>query len=347
MRNIIRHRADKLYSSSLYLSQPPKRPKGHRTADLAVGRRAVQPAFTIVELLIVIVVIAILAAISIVSYTGIQNQARSTALLSDASQAATQLKLFQASNGKYPATVSTDCTASPDSATNKCLKLSSDNKVKSYSSPSPNNTFSLTITDASAKMSFVVTERDEPTQLAASTTTGGQSWLTANLNVGTMVSMGTAQTDNGIVEKYCYNNDESNCTTYGALYQWGEAMQYSTAAGARGICPAGTHIPTDNEWKTLEISLGMTQAQADAIGWRGTDQGTQLKPGGSSGFNVPLAGRRSPAGAFFNLGTSAFVWSSSESGSSAWRRGLYSGYATVGRHTDDKAGGFSVRCLEN
>ncbi len=62
------------------------------------------PAFTIVELLIVIVVIAILAAISIVAYTGIQDKARETAALSLVSQTAKKLTAYQATdtNGLYP-----------------------------------------------------------------------------------------------------------------------------------------------------------------------------------------------------------------------------------------------------
>jgi len=91
----------------------------------------------------------------------------------------------------------------------------------------------------------------------------------------------------------------------------------------------------------------MTQAQADAIGWRGTDQGTQLKSGGTSGLNVPLAGYRTTGGSFIALSSHADLWSSSESSTSAWRRDLYSDYVTVKRDTIDKVFGFSVRCLRN
>ena len=176
---------------------------------------------------------------------------------------------------------------------------------------------------------------------------GTQVWAKANLNVGTMVTGTTTQTNNSILEKHCYNDTESNCTTYGALYQWGEAMQYVTTNGARGICPAGSHFPSDNDWKILEVQLGMTQAQADATGWRGTDQGTQLKSGGSSGLNMPLAGFRYTGVSFFDLSSVAYLWSSSEYSPSAWRRRLTSGNATVGRDTYDKGNGFSVRCLGN
>jgi prepilin-type N-terminal cleavage/methylation domain-containing protein len=63
------------------------------------------PGFTIVELLIVIVVIGILAAITIVAYNGIQSRARATTLMTDLRSASVQLKLDQANNNLYPATI--------------------------------------------------------------------------------------------------------------------------------------------------------------------------------------------------------------------------------------------------
>lgn len=60
--------------------------------------------FTIVELLIVIVVIAILAAISIVSYNGIQQRANNTVVANNLSSAAKSLALYHADNGQYPTT---------------------------------------------------------------------------------------------------------------------------------------------------------------------------------------------------------------------------------------------------
>ena len=51
---------------------------------------------------------------------------------------------------------------------------------------------------------------------------GTQCWMAENLNIGTMINStngGTnsngEQTNNSTIEKYCYNNDENNCTTYG------------------------------------------------------------------------------------------------------------------------------------
>ena len=62
-----------------------------------------QRGFTIVELLIVIVVIAILAAIVIVAYTGIQSKARDTTRSYDIKQIQKSLAAFYAQNSYYPA----------------------------------------------------------------------------------------------------------------------------------------------------------------------------------------------------------------------------------------------------
>lgn len=59
--------------------------------------------FTIVELIIVIVVIAILAAISIVAYTGIQNRAYNTKVISGATQYQKALYSYKSINNSYPA----------------------------------------------------------------------------------------------------------------------------------------------------------------------------------------------------------------------------------------------------
>ncbi|MEI7813122.1 MAG: FISUMP domain-containing protein, partial [Ignavibacteria bacterium] len=83
---------------------------------------------------------------------------------------------------------------------------------------------------------------------------GSQCWLKENLDVGTMVNGSRNQINNGTTEKYCYDDKPSNCATYGGLYQWDEAMAYSTTPGSKGICPTGWHIPTDAEYQTLIAS---------------------------------------------------------------------------------------------
>ncbi len=326
-------------------------------------------AFTIVELLVVIVVIGILAAITIVSYSGITTRARVASLQSDLSNSAQQLKMFYVDNGIYPATISTNCTTNPTTATNLCLKPSNgtDFTATPYSRSTPS---SFTLTATNGDLVYSITEDSSPTAGAPTPSNlattdpdnwiqiGTQVWAKYNLNVGTRIAGASEQTNNGgtnVVEKYCYGDTDAGCTNtdgngmpYGALYQWNEAMGYSTTEKAQGICPADSHVPSDNEWKILEVQLGMTQIQADIdIAWRGTDQGAKLKSGGISGLSIPLAGLRTTGSSFDNLSSYATLWSSSESSTSARTRTLSSGYDTVYRYAEGKAFGFSVRCLGN
>ena len=66
-------------------------------------KKRTQQGFTIVELLIVIVVIGILAALVITTYNGIQQKGRNTERTTDLKAIQGQLEAFYASNGRYPA----------------------------------------------------------------------------------------------------------------------------------------------------------------------------------------------------------------------------------------------------
>jgi uncharacterized protein (TIGR02145 family) len=85
-------------------------------------------------------------------------------------------------------------------------------------------------------------------------TMAGRCWMLDNLNYGTQLQPPTfAQTDNCIAEKYCTTTDP-NCTSYGALYQWDELMQYRVPAAGeylQGLCPPEWHVPTSAEWQSL------------------------------------------------------------------------------------------------
>ncbi len=177
---------------------------------------------------------------------------------------------------------------------------------------------------------------------------GTQCWMAKNLNIGTQITGTTNQTNNGTIEKYCYANNASNCTTYGGLYQWDEMMQYTETAGTQGICPVGWHIPTDAQQHILDDYLSPSACDPNRVNlWSCDPAGTALKSGGSSGFNGLLAGYRNTDGSFANLSTYTHFWSSTVSGSSAWSRSLDSTNATVLRLENDQAYGFSVRCLKD
>jgi uncharacterized protein (TIGR02145 family)/prepilin-type N-terminal cleavage/methylation domain-containing protein len=201
---------------------------------------------------------------------------------------------------------------------------------------------------------------------------GTQCWMGANLKTkykpdGTLMTNSIAGNVVTHSERSCPGvsggttpGTEADCATDGALYEWAAAMNGTTTEGAQGICPTGWHVPSDAEWKTTEMTLGMSQAEADGTNWRGThSEGNQLKLAanctggtscGTSGFNgVLTAGYRKPDGATFNgQPNNAYIWSSSlVAGVVAWNRSLSSGYATVYRTTLDRTYGFSVRCLKN
>lgn len=65
-------------------------------------RSTYQKGFTIVELLIVIVVIGILAALVLNTFSGVQRRARDTERQTDINSIATQLEVYYTDNGKYP-----------------------------------------------------------------------------------------------------------------------------------------------------------------------------------------------------------------------------------------------------
>jgi len=191
--------------------------------------------------------------------------------------------------------------------------------------------------------------------------------MAENINVGTKIAGTSSQTNNATLEKYCYSDSEANCTTDGGLYQWDEAMQYASScngSGAppndacsspvQGICPDGWHIPSHYEYVTLERGVCTSGTCATdfpydttTIGYRGTNEGTKLKAGGLSGFNVLLAGYRSLDGSFGGYNESSILWTSLDNGTNAWRRGIFLTAPTIYRTTLPKGDGFFVRCIEN
>ena len=196
---------------------------------------------------------------------------------------------------------------------------------------------------------------------------GSQCWMKENLNYGTRITGTTSQTNNGIHEKYCFNDLDSYCTLYGGLYQWGEMMNYTSASsdspsGRQGICPAGWHIPSNDEWCTLEAYLE-PPGNCAQTSWTGTSIGGMLKETGTthwnspntgatnaSGFTAISSGTRGASGSFYNFGVACTIWTTSiytPIPSLYWYRDIFNSHSDIFHGANDPSLGFSVRCVKD
>jgi len=177
---------------------------------------------------------------------------------------------------------------------------------------------------------------------------GEQCWMAENLNIGTMINSSNDPTNNGEIEKYCYDDDPGNCDEYGGLYQWDEMMEYSIIQCSPGICPIGWYIPRIENMATLSDFLGGEDIAGGKMKETGTVHWNQpnTRATNSSGF-TGLPGGHIISAEYFYLGFSLRFWSSSETNS------LYALYGTLSYYNSyfyyqagfEKTHGYSVRCI--
>ncbi|MEI7451839.1 MAG: FISUMP domain-containing protein [Candidatus Falkowbacteria bacterium] len=188
---------------------------------------------------------------------------------------------------------------------------------------------------------------------------GTQCWLKDNLNVGTMIKGTIDQSDNKIIEKYCYDNNSGGCDANGGLYQWDEAMQYYGSSSVnfdnsgnplknvQGICPSGWHIPNDVDWKAMIKYLGGDDVAGDKLKaasvWGD-------KANNSSGFSALPSGQFfgergfvAMYGKFFLQGSGAVFWSSSYN--SRWTLLKDDSKFDLGNKISTH--GLSIRCIKD
>jgi uncharacterized protein (TIGR02145 family) len=181
---------------------------------------------------------------------------------------------------------------------------------------------------------------------------GSQCWMKGNMNFGTLIQEDLAQINNGIPEKYCYDNLETNCDVYGGLYQWNEVMQYVTEPKSRGICPEGWHVPANEEWDTLvaflggDVAAGGKMKQAGDANFLSPNIGATNK----SGFSALPGGYSYSTGSYYfsNLQKVGYFWSSTaDNETDVWFRSLGYSNEKIGRHVNYKSTGASVRCMRD
>lgn len=149
----------------------------------------------------------------------------------------------------------------------------------------------------------------------------GYMVMAQNLDYGTQVP-GMKSTDNqsndGVEEKYCYNDSALYCERYGGLYQWAEALALPSRCNAescadlvdtvgfhRGICPPGWHLPGNAEWVDLNGIYSAEKLKSDGDWYQGGGGSN------STGFTFLPAGYRiasEKGSGFDNLSEEGLIW---------------------------------------
>ena len=187
---------------------------------------------------------------------------------------------------------------------------------------------------------------------------GNQTWMVDNLEYMPLVCPPDWESDTlALYYVYGYHGTDlneargsNNYNTYGVLYNYKAAMS---------ACPDGWHLPSDDEWKVLEVYLGMEPEDANQVRWRMTgDVGMKLKSvtgweangsgNNSSGFDALPGGSRGDSGTFSGIGSRCNFWTSTLSVSSLpWNRFLSFDNNGVSRYGLNHSLGFSVRCIKD
>jgi uncharacterized protein (TIGR02145 family) len=180
---------------------------------------------------------------------------------------------------------------------------------------------------------------------------GTQTWIVQNLK-SLLYSNGDP-----VSEVYKYNGSDSLMKLYGLYYTWKPATNNSIIEMTQGVCPAGWHLPSDNEWQKLIDELG----GESIAGGKLMDMLTWDIPNGwadnVSGFSALGAGIHHPVSEYPDfsdrIGKQSFFWSSTfgeTTGnlSTAWSVVLNGGsnFALLSPYYREDMG-FSVRCVKN
>jgi len=157
----------------------------------------------------------------------------------------------------------------------------------------------------------------------------GITWMAENFNYNANGSM-------------CYNNEDSNCDTYGRLYNWTTAIT---------VCPSGWHLPSDEEWDQLiNFAGGVSSTAGNKLkatsGWNNGGNGTN-----ETGFSALPGGSAHSSQAYQSsgIGSSGCWWSATEDTYAlnfSWYRSMSDANGEVNKSYQDKTKFCSVRCVK-
>lgn len=189
---------------------------------------------------------------------------------------------------------------------------------------------------------------------------GDQWWMAENLKVKVY------NDSSSIIEVKSTANDSvwANKTAgafceidkrYGLHYNW------FAINSLKKIAPTGWHIPSDDEWRILEIELGMNEEESFKTSWRGKNESEKLMPESSvgwpknsvygtneSGLSALPGGCRLFNGMRGEVSTAAYWWSQTEkNNSTAWYRTIAADHKEIFRYYVDKNYGLTIRCVKD
>lgn len=192
---------------------------------------------------------------------------------------------------------------------------------------------------------------------------GTQTWFADNLNVGAMGIGTQEQDDEGAIEKYCYNDEASNCDVAGGLYQWAEAMDLPyicnttncsaqiQATKHQGICPENWHIPTKKEFQALNDFLDPGSLLVAGASLKASNTGKFMwdemsNNGNPYGFSAVPTGWRTEGMSFdYQYSSTWFTSATLEQFDVPYAPSLEEGSSGFSNNPAKRTYGMSVRCI--
>lgn len=188
--------------------------------------------------------------------------------------------------------------------------------------------------------------------------TGNLEWMTSNLKYyaeapyyESFYDLFGLDRPDQIYSHFFDTDFEGDYNRYGNMYTWEEANT---------LCPEGWRLPTDGDWKNLEMALGMPAGEADSEGWRGSYEATLLRQGEEGlgmalqlGGNVSDSGPWAPAPYLSFVGEFGYYWTASEipdnglQDKSVWFRKIFADYSTIYRGHTTLSKLMRVRCCRD
>jgi uncharacterized protein (TIGR02145 family) len=203
---------------------------------------------------------------------------------------------------------------------------------------------------------------------------GSQCWMRENLRVtryanGTNITLSATPSTN-TAYRMNPNNNASNVSTYGYLYNWAAAMNGASSSdsnpsGVQGVCPDGWHLPSKTEWEQLKNYLVsqssyhcnanneyLGKSLASTTGWNSSSNtcavGNNPSSNNSTGFGAP------PAGSFYDygyphVGNYSFFWLTTQHQNPQQSYVFHVRYDSPNATTGymEWKGGYSIRCVRN